>query len=67
MKDIISEEEVISVVVVIEGGMLQTAYSNNKNVSVELIDLDTQDEEELKENNKELKKLEKSKAFIEVY
>ena len=63
----ISEEEVIEVVAVIKDGMLRDVYSNNQNVNVNLIDLDTLDFDELKEKREELRKIQKDKAFTEVY
>ena len=44
----------------------KTLYSRNKNIEIELIDLDTQDSDELKEKQHRLKEIENSKTYKDI-
>ena len=55
------------VVVVIKDGMLQSAYSNKKNVTVELLDMDTQRDDEIEYNDERLTEIKRKKSYKEVF
>lgn len=55
-----------NIVIVVENGRVTEVYSRNKNIEIELIDLDTQDNEELKEKQKRLKEIENSKTYKDI-
>lgn len=55
-----------NVVIVVEDGRVTEVYSRNKNIEIELIDLDTQDSEELKEKQRRLKEIENSKTYKDI-
>lgn len=55
-----------NVIVVVEGGRVTEVYSRNKNIEIELIDLDTQDSDELKEKQHRLKEIENSKTYKDI-
>ena len=54
------------VVGVVEDGMVTGVYTRNKNVEVEVLDLDTQSLDELKEMRKRLDAIEKSKTYKDI-
>ncbi len=54
------------VIVVIEDGMVTGVYTRNKNVEVEILDLDTQSLDELKEMRKRLDAIETSKTYKDI-
>jgi hypothetical protein len=55
------------VVVVIKNGMLQSVYSNKKNVIVELLDMDTQRDDEIEYNDERLTEIKRKKSYKEVF
>lgn len=55
-----------NVVIVVEDGRVTEVYSRNKNIEIELIDLDTQDSDELKEKQNRLKEIENSKTYKDI-
>lgn len=54
------------VIIVVESGMVQEVFCRNKNVEVELLDLDTQDEEELKERKQRYKQITESQSYKDI-
>ncbi|ADL36079.1 hypothetical protein bpr_II141 (plasmid) [Butyrivibrio proteoclasticus B316] len=56
------------VIVVVEGGMVTSVYTRNKNIDVEVLDFDTQsfEDDELKEMRKRLDAIEKSKTYKDI-
>lgn len=56
-----------NVVIVVEDGMVIEVLCRNKNVQVEVIDLDTTDSEELKEKDKRIEALHKCKSYKNIY
>lgn len=54
------------VYVVIRGGICEEVLCRNKNVEVEIIDFDTQDEDQDKAVNKRYKELTNSKSYKDV-
>ena len=56
------------VIVVVEGGMVTSVYTRNKNIEVEILDFDTQsfEDDELKEMRKRLDAIEKSKTYKDI-
>lgn len=55
------------VVIVIKNGMLQSVYSNKKNVIVELLDMDTQRDDEIEYNDERLTEIKRKKSYKEVF
>ncbi len=51
------------VIVVVQGGMVQEVFCRNKNVEIEVLDLDEQNLEELKEKEQKYGKIQKSKSY----
>lgn len=54
------------VVIVVKDGMVQEVLSNT-NIDVELLDFDSQDEAELKKNNRRYAEIQKSETFKEMF
>ena len=54
--------------VIVKGGLVQSAYSSNVNDNIEVVDFDTDDEQELSNREQELKDIEsmekENKLFI---
>ncbi len=63
-----NKEEMImtNVVIVVRNGMIEQAYSRNKNVEVEVLDMDTQNEDDLTFRNYRLKQIENAKSYREL-
>lgn len=55
-----------NVVIVVKDGMVQEVLCRNKNVEVELLDLDEQEIELLKEKEQRYKKLNQSKSYKDI-
>lgn len=56
------------VIVVVEGGIVQNVYARNKNIEIEVIDLDVADDEEaLKAAVKRLDAVLASKTYKEIW
>ena len=55
-----------NVVIVIKNGMIEQAYSRNKNVEVEIIDMDTQNADDLTFRKYRLKQIENAKSYKEL-
>ena len=51
------------VIIVVQNGLVESVYARNKDVEVELLDMDVQDPDELKEREKRLVAVEKSKSY----
>ena len=51
------------VIIVVQNGLVESVYARNKDVEVELLDMDAQDPDELKEREKRLVAVEKSKSY----
>ena len=54
------------VAIVVRGGMVESVYTRNKNIDVELLDLDTLDEAERREREKRLSEVEGSKTYKDI-
>lgn len=56
------------VMVVVEGGMVTSIYTRNKNIEAEVLDFDVQSfkDDELKEMRKRLDAIEKSKTYKDI-
>jgi len=54
------------VIVVVNGGRVESVYTRNKDIEVEIIDLDTQDESEEKVFTKRLSQIENSKSYKDI-
>lgn len=54
-----------NVVVVVRNGMVEQAYCRSKEVEVEVLDMDTQDLDELEQREWRLKQIKKSKSYKE--
>ena len=54
------------VVIVVRDGMVESVYTRNKNIDVELLDLDTLDEDERREREKRLSEVEGSKTYKDI-
>lgn len=55
-----------NLVIVVKNGMVQEVLCRNKNVEVELLDLDDQDIESLKEKEQRYKELRRSKSYKDI-
>lgn len=55
-----------NVVIVVERGMVQEVYCRNKNVEIELLDLDDQDIESLTKKTKRYDQIRKSKSYKDI-
>lgn len=55
-----------NVVIVIKNGMIEQAYSRNKNVEVEILDMDTQNADDLAFREYRLKQIENAKSYKEL-
>lgn len=54
------------VIIVVRDGMVESVFSRNKNVVAEVVDLDTEDEDELNEAEKRLAAVEDSKSYRDI-
>ena len=54
------------VIIVVNGGKVESVYSRSKDIEIELLDLDTQDEDEKKAFDKRLSQIEKSKSYKDI-
>lgn len=54
------------VIIVVKSGMVQETFSRNKNISVEILDLDEEDTDKLKEKKKRYEKIQKSKSYKDI-
>lgn len=52
-----------NVVVVVKDGKVEEAYCRNKNVEVEVLDMDTQDIEDLEQREWRLKQIKNAKSY----
>ncbi len=55
-----------NVVIVVKNGMVEQAYSRNKNVEVEILDMDTQNADDLAFREYRLKQIENAKSYKEL-
>lgn len=55
-----------NVVVVIKNGMVEQAYCRNKNVEVEVLDMDTQNPDDLEFREWRLKQIQSAKSYKEM-
>ena len=55
-----------NVVIVVRDGRVESVYSRNKNIDIELLDLDTQDLDEREELEKRLSAIENSKTYKDI-
>ena len=55
-----------NVVIVVKNGMIEQAYSRNKNVEVEILDMDTQNADDLAFREYRLKQIENAKSYKEL-
>ena len=54
------------VIVVVNDGMVESVYTRNKNIDLEVIDLDSQDAQEARESEKRLAEIERSKSYRDI-
>ena len=55
-----------NVVIVVKNGMIEQVYSRNKNVEVEILDMDTQNADDLVFREYRLKQIENAKSYKEL-
>ena len=55
-----------NVMIVVKDGMVEQAYCRNKNVEVEVIDMDTQDIDDLEQREWRLKQIQNAKSYKEL-
>jgi len=55
-----------NVIIIIHDGRVESVYTRNKNIEVEILDLDTQDIDEEKELKHRLSEIEKSKSYKDI-
>ena len=55
-----------NVVIVVKGGRVEQAYCRNKNVEVEVLDMDTQDIDDLEQREWRLKQIQNAKSYKEL-
>lgn len=55
-----------NVVVVVKNGKIEQAYCRNKNVEVEVLDMDTQDVDDLENREWRLEQIQKAKSYKEL-
>ena len=57
-----------NVVVVVEGGVVRRILTRNRSIQIEVIDLDTgDDDKEYRKNEKRLNAIENSKTYKDIY
>lgn len=54
-------------IIVIEGGIVQSVYTDADDLDVEIVDLDTEDPDELKETEERLEEIERDKSLRDIY
>lgn len=54
-------------IIVIEGGIVQSVYTDADDLDVEIVDLDTEDPDELKETEERLEEVERDKSLRDIY
>ena len=54
------------VVIVVKDGRVEQAYCRNKNVEVEVLDMDTQDIDDLEQRECRLKQIQNAKSYNEL-
>lgn len=52
-----------NVVIVVKDGRVEQAYARNKNIEVEVLDMDTQDIDDLQQLEWRLKRIETAKSY----
>ena len=55
-----------NVVIVVKDGRVEKAYCRNKNVEVEVLDMDTQDIDDLEQREWRLKQIQNAKSYKEL-
>ena len=55
-----------NVVIVVKDGRVEQAYCRNKNVEVEVLDMDTQDIDDLEQREWRLKQIQNAKSYKEL-
>ena len=55
-----------NVVIVVHDGRVEQAYCRNKNVEVEVLDMDTQDIDDLEQREWRLKQIQNAKSYNEL-
>lgn len=55
-----------NVVVVVKDGRVEQAYCRNKNIEVEILDMDTQDIDDLEQIEWRLKQIQSTKSYKEL-
>lgn len=53
--------------IIVEGGMVSSVYSSDPNIKLEIVDLDSQEEDESDEASARQLKIESDKSLIEIY
>jgi len=54
------------VIIVVENGRVTNIYARNKNIECEVIDLDTLDENDLKEKEQRLRDVSRSRSYKDI-
>lgn len=55
-----------NVIIVVKDGRVEEVFCRNKNVEVEVLDMDTQDPDELKERTARYENIRKSKSYKDI-
>ncbi len=55
-----------NIVIVVKDGMVQEVFCRNKNIEVELLDLDEQNIEDLREKEKRYEEIQKAKSYKDI-
>lgn len=55
-----------NVVIIVKDGRVEEALCRNKNVKVEILDMDTQDPEELQQLERRLNEIHKTKSYRDI-
>jgi hypothetical protein len=54
------------VIVVVNRGRVESVYARNKDIEVEVLDMDSMDPDEIKDREKRLKAVENSKSYKDI-
>lgn len=54
------------VVIIVKNGLIEQVYCRNKNIEVEILDMDTQDLDTCKEREQRLKQIKKANSYKEL-
>ena len=61
------EKEHASIVIVVEGGIVQNLYSTDEEIEYDIIDLDTEDPDELDEKEEAINEVKNDDSYVEVW